>query len=247
MPVYRISINRQAVGQTLAVLVALLLGMSMLGQISRFEFGHDYVFGLVQLFNVDGERNIPTFFTVMVALSSAALLAVIGIGSKGHEKNDSRYWFALATGFVFLGYDEAFQVHEKMIVPMRALLGNSELGFFYFGWVVPGIAGVCVLALFFLRFLFRLPAQTRRLMLLAGFIYLAGCLGMELVDGKYVEAHGQNLMYSVLVTIEEGLEMAGLSMLVVTLLGHIGEATEKVEFHIEAAPHPVLVAQPEHN
>lgn len=246
MPDYQILINRYAVAKTLATLVVFLLGASLLGQVSRYEFGHDYVYGLVQLFNVDGERNLPTFFTVMVALSSAALLTVIGIGSKRREKNDSRYWFALAAGFVFLGYDEAFQVHEQMIVPMRALMGNSNLGFFYFGWVVPGIAGVCVLALFFLKFLLRLPPDTRRWMIAAGCLYLSGCLGMELLDGKYVEAYGQDLVYSVLTTIEEGLEMSGLVLFVFALLGHISQASENVEFHISPTAEQKLIARPEY-
>lgn len=39
MPNYYISIDRRAVGLGLAKLIALLLTASMLGQISRFEFG----------------------------------------------------------------------------------------------------------------------------------------------------------------------------------------------------------------
>lgn len=244
---YQLSVDRHALAHLLATVIALLMGASLLGQIAHHEFGRDYVFGLVHLFNVDGERNIPTFFTVLLAAAGAMLLVVIGCASRQREKNDSRYWFALAAGFVFLGYDEAFQVHEKMILPMRALMGNTDLGFFYFGWVVPGIAGVCALALFFLKFLFRLPATTRRWLLFAGGLYLGGCLGMELIDGKYFEAYGANLTYSILVTIEEALEMSGLATLIFTLLGHIAETSAKVEFRIDAAAQPSLVPQPGFN
>ena len=244
---YQISINRHALALALATVIALLVAASLLGQISRHEFGHDYVYGLVHLFNVDGERNIPTFFTVLLAATGAMLLVVIGLASREREKNDSRYWFALAAGFVFLGYDEAFQVHEQMVAPMRQLMGNARLGVFYFGWVVPGILGVCALALFFLKFLLRLPATTRRWLLFAGALYLGGCIGMELLDGKYIEAYGENMTYSVLVTIEEALEMSGLATLIHTLLGHIAAAGAKVEFRIDAAAQPGLVAQPNFN
>jgi drug/metabolite transporter (DMT)-like permease len=244
---YQISINRHAIAQVLATAIALLLIASLLGQLSRFQFGHDSVYGLVQLFNVDGERNIPTFFTVLLAAIGAMLLVVIGVASKQHEKNDSRYWFVLAAGFLFLGYDEAFQVHEQLIVPMRKLMGNANLGFFYFGWVVPGIAGVCALVLFFFKFLFRLPATTRNWLVFAGCLYLGGALVMEMIDGKYALAYGQNLMYSVLTTIEEGLEMSGLATLIFSLLGHIAEAGAKVEFRIDAQVQPALVAQPGFN
>lgn len=247
MPNYQISINRHAIVSTLATVIALLLAASLLGQISRYEFGHDHVFGFVQLFNVDGERNVPTFFTVILAFSAVLLLAVIGFAGKARGNKDSRYWFALAAGFAFLGYDEAFQVHEQMIVPMRRLMGNTNLGAFYFGWVVPGIAGVCLLAVFFLKFLLRLPATTRNWMVFSGCLYLGGALGMEMLDGKYIAAYGADLMYSVLVTIEEGLEMLGLVAFIHSLLGHISHASEKVEFNIDATARPVLVAQPGFN
>jgi len=244
---FQISINRHTVAHALATVIALLLAASLLGQISRYMFGHDSVYGLVQLFNVDGERNVPTFFTVMLAFCAVLLLTTIGLASRGREKNDSRYWFALAAGFAFLGYDEAFQVHEKMIVPMRNLMGNTNLGVFYFGWVVPGIAGVCILALFFFKFLLRLPAATRNWMLFSGCLYLGGALVMEMLDGKYIAAYGANLMYSVLVTIEEGLEMSGLAAFAYTLLGHISLSSTKVEFSIDAATRPSLVVQPKFN
>ena len=244
---YQISINRHAIAHALATIIALLLAASLLGQLSRYEFGHDYVYGLVQLFNVDGERNIPTFFTVLLAAVSATLLVVIGFASKRGDNKDSRYWFALAAGFVFLGYDEAFQVHEQLILPMRKLMGSASSGFFYYGWVVPGMAGVCALALFFFRFLLRLPAATRNWMLVSGALYLGGALVMEMLDGKYAASYGQDLMYSVLVTIEEGLEMSGLAALAYTLLGHIFLTGKKVEFNIETSAQPSLVAQPTFN
>lgn len=245
---YQLAIDRQAVARTLATMIALLLAASLLGQISRFEFGHDQVFGLVRLFNVNAENNIPTFFSVLLAIGSAALLAIIGLASRQHEKNDRPYWFTLAAGFLFLAYDEAFQVHEQLGDPMRHLMGNTHLGLFYFGWVVPGIAIVGLLALLFLKFLLRLPARTRRWLLFSGCVYLGGALGMELVGGKYFEAYGQDtLMYSVLTTIEEGLEMSGFATLIYTLLGHIAQACAMVEFRINAPAQQELVAQPKYN
>jgi hypothetical protein len=244
---FQIPVNRHTIAHTLATLIALLLAASLLGQISRYMFGHDSVYGMVQLFNVDGERNVPTFFTVMLAFCAVLLLTTIGLADKRREKNDSRYWFALAAGFAFLGYDEAFQVHEQLILPMRKLMGGASHGFFYFGWVVPGIAGVCALALLFSRFMLRLPAATRNWMVFSGCLYLGGALVMEMLDGKYAATYGPDLMYSALVTIEEGLEMSGLAAFAYTLLGHIFLASKKVEFNIETGTQTSLVAQPRFN
>lgn len=243
MPNYHISVDRHAIGTALAKLIALLLTVSMLGQISRFEFGHDHVFGLVRLFNVNVENNVPTFFSVLLTIGSAMLLAIIGIANKQTEKNDRRYWFMLAAGFLFLAYDEAFQVHEQLGDPVRQLLGKSNLGFLYFGWVVPAMIIVFLLALFFVKFLLRLPASTRGWLLFSGALYLSGCIGMELIGGKYFVAHGKDtLMYSVLTTVEEGLEMSGVATLIYCLLGYIQQTCTSVQFHVAAVVRPQLVA-----
>lgn len=246
MPNYQISVSPAAVGRTLAILICCLLAASMLGQISRFEFGRDQVLGLVRLFNVNQESNIPTFFTVLLTIGSAMLLALIGFLSKQGKSNDSRYWFALAFGFLFLGYDEAFQVHEQLGDPVRQLFGKSNLGFLYFGWVVPAMIVVCLLALLFVKFLLRLPVRTRGWMLFAGCVYLSGCIGMELIGGKYFVLYGQDtLMYSFLTTIEEGLEMSGVATLIYALLGHIAQTYTQVEVHTSSELSPLLNAQGE--
>lgn len=229
---YRLSINTSEIARTLGAAIAILLCASLLGQLARYQLGDPSVYGLVALFDVDAERNIPTFFTVLLALCNALLLALIAAASG--ERRARRHWLALSAGFLLIACDEGFQLHERLIAPMRALLGGRDLGYLYFGWVVPGILGVCILALCFLKFLLRLPAATRNPMLGAAALYLGGCLGMELIDGNYLESHGYTLTYSFLTTVEEGLEMAGLATLLVTLLAHIAVASDKVEFQLQA-------------
>lgn len=229
MQSYQLSISPRFIVRLLAVVASLLLVASMIGQTMRFLFDHDYVYGLVPLFFVDTERNIPTFFTVLVALGNVMLLIIIGLNARQHSNAHHLYWFALAAGFLFLAYDEAFQVHEKLTEPVRALLGNKELGIFYLAWILPGIVGVVLLGLLFRKFLFQLPQWTRKWILVSGALYLSGCIGMEMVNGAYAEAHGTNYLYTFLATMEEGLEMFGLITLVHTLLGHLSRMSTKVE------------------
>ena len=140
-------------------------------------------------------------------------------------------WTILSFGFLYMAYDEAFLVHELLIVPVRTLLGNSNLGVFYYAWVIPGIALVFVLALFFLRFLLRLPATTMFTVLLAATLYIGGCIGFDLIGGSYAESHGsKNLTYNMITTIEEGLEMAGLIVFIYALLVYIADTYKEVRF-----------------
>ncbi len=122
-------------------------------------------------------------------------------------------WAVLAFWFLGVAYDEAFRVHELLIVPFRQLLGNSNLGIFYFAWVIPGFALILALALFFLKFLLRLPARTRTKFILAAALY---------VGGSYAEVHGlENLTYNLIATVEESLELSGLILFIYALSAYI--------------------------
>jgi hypothetical protein len=60
-----VSINPQRVMLVLLVAAAALLGASLAGQVLKYVFNHDHVFGLVNLFNVDGEMNLPTWYSAV--------------------------------------------------------------------------------------------------------------------------------------------------------------------------------------
>ena len=97
-----------------------------------------------------------------------------------------------ALGFVVMAFDEGWSIHETLVNPIRSLLGSSRLGIFYFAWVVPGIAIVLALGLYFLGFLRRLPGLTRRQFILAAALFLGGAIGMELPgEIRYTLVHGQ--------------------------------------------------------
>ena len=252
MHAYRLSGSPRAIAHLLGTIIICLLCAHATGVILRYGFGFDTARGLIPLFDVDVEGNIPTFFAVCLALSCAMLFAIIGLEARGRASRDARYWFLLAAGFLFVGYDEAFQVHERMTLPARAMMqfitGHTELGLLYYSWVVPGMIGLVLVGLFFLKFLLRIPVLTRRRMLAAGGLFVGGCIGMELIGGKLMEAYGPSLAFKIAVMVEEGLEMAGLATLVHALVSHIAEASDKVELDLHAnAPAPVAapVVQPE--
>jgi hypothetical protein len=241
MPDFRLSGSPRSVVHFLGTIIICLLCAHAAGLVLRLGFGHDVAHGLVPLFDVDAEGNVPTFFSVCLGLCSAALFALIALDAKNRGDRDAVYWTVLAVGFLFLSYDECFQVHEKMTGPMRAMLGGSDpangaqLGLMYYSWVVPGLIGAFAASLFFLKFMLRLPAATRRRMILAAGLFLGGCLGMELINGSVMESQGDSLLYNVLVMVEEGLEMAGMATLIYAMTSHIAASCDKFEINLHAA------------
>ncbi len=227
-------VNSQAYGYMLGTAALFLVLLSVGGQISKYGLGPAFLKGLAPLFYVDTEMNIPTVFTVLLILLAAFLLAVI-VRQEGKLRSPhAPQWALLSFGFVLMAMDEAFQFHERLNIPIGKLFGDgSSMGFFFFPWVIPGIVMVIVLGLYFSRFLLHLPAATRISFLLAATLYLGGAIGVELIGSRHAELHGyENWAYSMIATIEESLEMAGLIVFIWALLSYCADHYRRVQLPV---------------
>lgn len=217
----KITLDAGATVRWLAYVAALLLVTSTGLQMLRYLGDHDHLFGLLQLFSLNGEQNIPAFFSTGLLLVAALLLATIATLEKSIQSGNATHWWVLATGFLLMAVDESVSIHEMLISPMRKLLGGHDLGIFYFAWVVPALGLIVALAIYFLPFVLRLPRRTAIVFLVAAAIYLGGAIGVELIEGKYREANGTDLLFHLMVSLEEGMEMLGALVFIQALLGYI--------------------------
>jgi hypothetical protein len=206
-----------------------LIIASIAGQLAKYFLGQDFLLGFVPLFYLDYEDNIPTFFSMLLLLFTALLLVLVTVEN---VRQSSRYvsrWAVLSLGFMCMAFDEVFSHHERLIVPMRNLLGSNHLGVFYYAWVIPCMVLVFILGIFFLRFVLALPGKTRRNFVIAGIIYLAGAIGFELVSGAYAELHGMHTFtFSMISTVEESLEIAGLITFIWALLEYLADSRTSI-------------------
>ena len=196
-----------------------LLFFNVLGIISKFYFNHGYVYGLVSLFDFDAEKNIPTLYSTFALLFSSILLSIISLA---HKRNGSAYilWLILAIIFLFLSIDEFTSIHEQLISPFRKSLNTS--GLLYFAWVIPYGIALIVFVLSYLKFLVNLPKNIMILFLVSGVTFVTGAIGFELLGGRQVDLYGRNnLVYSLLYTCEEFLEMLGIVIFIYALLMYI--------------------------
>ncbi len=229
-----IKVNPSSIVRVLGAMAFLLVLASTGGQLSKYLMGHAYIKGFVPLFYLDKEHNVPTFFSALLLLQASHLLALSAVFAK---KTGARYvskWVILSLGFLFMAYDEAFTVHEKLINPIKNLFGGEVIGIFRFAWVILGIPLVFFLGIFFLRFLLYLPSKSRRNFSIAAALYLGGAIFFELIGGGYSELYGeQNLTYSMIVTTEESLEIVGLITFIWALFVHLGENYKGVMFWLD--------------
>jgi hypothetical protein len=230
----QIGLKPSDVARVLGAVAFFLVLASIGGQLSKYLLGYDSIYGLVNLFDVSEEQNIPTFFSVLLLSCAALLLTVITALKKKQNDPDVSRWTILAFGFLLMAVDEGWSFHERLVAPVRGLLGDGPYGILYLAWVIPGIAVVVILALFFLTFLMRLPAKTRFTFMFAGALYVGGALGVELAEGYYAELHGStNLIFNLMSSVEESLEMAGVIVFIYALLKYIADNYEEVRFRID--------------
>lgn len=218
------ALHPKSIVRALALAALALVLANLAVQLARYLAGRDHLLGLVHLFSLNDEYNIPAFFSAGLLLYSSMLLLSIALREHRLGAKDVPRWMILSVGFLLMAIDETLSLHERLILPMREVLGSGNLGLLYFAWVIPGMALVLVLGLSFLTFLLRLPRRTALVFTVAATLYLGGALGIELIEGRHAEIHTQhNLGFHMLVMLEESLEMAGVIVFIHGLLHYLAD------------------------
>lgn len=203
--------------------IAVLTALSVAEQFVIHIVGRDDLEDFLITFDLDAESNLPTWFASMSLLACAVLLGRIATRTRATGGRFVGHWRALAVIFALLSLDEVARIHEHL----GRLQGLWDThGLFYFAWVIPGAVAVLALTAVFARFLFQLPDATRARFIAAGIVFVAGALVIEAIGGWRAETMGMNNMtHSLIATVEEVLELAGVAMFLVALLRHLEQVS----------------------
>lgn len=186
------------------------------------------------LFDFDEEFNIPTLYSAITLLFSALLLLNIYRITDG-DKNLKLPWLILAGIFLFLSFDETFGLHEYLSWHTKETFDLS--GYLYFSWIIPYGFVTALIGIVYIPFLKRLPKKVMFLFITAGFIFVLGAVGIEAMGAKQFEAYGRgNIEYFLYYTLEESLEMIGISIFIFALLLYISNTSPSKFATIELSP-----------
>lgn len=188
----------------LACITVLLLGIHLI--INTYNYQVEEVPWLLhQLFELDEENNLPTWFSSFLLLNNAVVLLLAASQAKQHRAQ----WLILAVGFLVLSIDEVAGLHETFHTAIDT------------NWTIYAAVLVGIVALAFIPFLLGLPRRIAVWFVISGALYLSGALLVEWLSRDMEE---ESLAYAYAVAVEEGLEMAGaLLFLVVNLYRLRGE------------------------
>ncbi|RJQ33092.1 MAG: hypothetical protein C4562_01370 [Actinobacteria bacterium] len=228
----KIEINPKKIAIFLVIIALFLTIQSVTAQYLLHVLKYNHLIEYIRLVNLDSEANIPTWFAVILLLCCSTLLFLIGVSARKNGNKDSVYWKGLALLFLYISIDEASRIHELSIKPLRHLFNVS--GYLYFTWVIPGLILVIVIVLLYLKFFVNLPQKICNLIAGAWGLYVGGALGMEAIGARYISHVGSvDMLFVMITTIEETLEMLGLILFIYALLIYLSSLGQNTYFAIK--------------
>jgi hypothetical protein len=203
----------------LLTIVGTLVALSLSLQAVRHYTGHANLLGVVELFDVDDEANIPSYYSALALMAAALILGAITVAKRRAKDPFSLQWGLLAGLFFAMSVDEAAVIHELSIEPLVIAFGLD--GALKYAWVIPGGIFAAGFGALMVRFLAHLPRRTAIAFVGAGLVFLGGSLGVEVASASWATAHGEdNFAYNAIITIEEAMEMLGIVGFIAALLDY---------------------------
>src|SRR5690606_21399364 len=228
-----INLRARPIALVLAGIATFLAVQSIALRAIQYRLGDTNSYWLYQygeLANINREANIPTWFSASILLVLALLLFLTTL----HRRSNGQPWLGwagLTAIFTYISMDETGTIHEKLTPILQEQLELT--GFFFFGWVVVGIAAVLAAGLIYLPFLKRLPARTRNLFILAGALYVGGALVVESISANlWYLNDGTSLRFSAVGTLEEWMEMLGIITMIYAQLEYIRTEIGAVQLNV---------------
>lgn len=199
-----------AVAAAFCVISFTLAGLRILG-------GRDRVLGLSQLLDLNGEGNIPCWY-------SSTLLFVCALAAASVARRLGREirwgWNGIALALTVMSLDETAQIHERLTLPPEFLGPYGPIH--NITWVFAGTVIAGAVAGLFLRTVLAAPPPVRRGVFLAGAVYIGGAVGMELIGGLWALHFGEaNMVHAAIDLLEEGGELFGATLFLDAALRHL--------------------------
>lgn len=207
------------------ILIGVAIVIATISLISEYVFVNTSVsddsiwLDFLDLWSVNVEQSIPTWYSVIILFITVVCLLAIAYGKTLAKDSYAAHWWGLAALFTYLSMDEGAVIHEIVAIPLQTAFGTS--GFFAFGWQIVAIPLVIIFGIVYLRFLLHLPEVTRNGFILSAILYAGGALIIEGISASQYDENSLTMLYLSIATLEEFLEILGVSLFIYTLLEYL--------------------------
>lgn len=159
-----------------------------------------------QLFDVDAENNLPTWFSGLLLGVTAFWVWLQADAKRAESDRWALHWRMLALGFFVMSLDEVAGIHETVNTVSDVT------------WAIPGGILALLIGLSYFPFLWNLPKSTRNAFVLAGCLFVGGSVGVEMIGAPMVE---DAMPYNLVTVVEEAMEMGGVIVFLSSLLKYM--------------------------
>ena len=203
------------------ILIACIAFLGTMHLVTRYivfqEVEGETLHALLALFNMNHEISIPTWFSQVLLLTAAGVALVNGAVRRAQGKRYAIHWTIIAAILLFMSLDEGSQVHEIATKPLQNAL-NAHGSLLHYTWILAASALIVVVVAIFVRFWWRLPAQTRVLTFAAAAVFITGAIGFEVLGGYVARSVSTGMKLVGVNMLEETFEMLGATLAIYAFL-----------------------------
>ncbi len=223
-----------------STLMILILVSGTLANVTIYHGGFEPDGSLVHVlkrFDLGHEPSIPNFYSAVAILICALFLGLIGYLEKQKQVKDYLNWYFLGVIFVGLALDESAMIHEMANTAIGYYISTS--GVLFLPWVIAGAIFALLVAIKFIPFVARKSRRTIKLFVIAGAVFVAGALGMEMVASLVFDHAGSEEMgvtsyaHTISQSIEEFLEMLGIIIFMYALVDCLATYHPSIHFQFK--------------
>jgi hypothetical protein len=211
-----LTFDSRRIARTLAGLASVLIivGVATSFAYEAVDRRHDWWFRFV---DVNGEGNLPAWFSVLLLVGAALLLLAVGRVRRLKGLELTREWSLLGWFVIAMSLDEMTSLHEAVGGWLDEHVSFPMID--GYAWIVPGAVVACGVAVVFARVLRSLPGHTQFAIVASGGVFLTGALGLEVIEAILTNQTGTFGTGPKLVTgAQELCEMLGIVLFIRTLL-----------------------------
>jgi uncharacterized Tic20 family protein len=188
----------------------------MIGQIAKYFFGYEHLFGFVERTYFQANLSIPGWYSSVTYFICALLLAVIAIGK---QQSGDRYvwqWRGLGILFLFISMDKISSFHELLYIPSR----------------IPFVVAFLIL---YVRFFLDLPRKTKILFALGTALYLVAAFVIDFIGVEILQVNSESFIYAMFQTGNQLFKMLGTITFIYALLSYMRDRVGDVRILVQDA------------
>jgi hypothetical protein len=223
-------VNKIHIAIGLAVVLVILFILHLI--LMTAEIDSPEYWELSQLFNMDNEMSIPTWYSTVILLFVPALL-LFYIGLIKHQAGDKmpKYWFMVGGLFLFLSIDDGAMIHEKIstinrLTGLQDVLNGFNAELLSWSWWVIYLPIGIALAVLLARWFWSLPNRTKLMVGGALLLVLIGQVAIEAYSSLVTNSTGE-YVGPVWRGVEKLLGRGGLSLFLLAVIDYISNLPAK--------------------